>query len=212
MIIRVEGILRRVEQNKVALEVGNLWYEVWVPSSTFNRLPSLGETLILNTLEIIEGESIGTTMRPRLLGFIEPIEREFFQMFTSVSGLGVKKALKAMQMPISEIAAAIELGNEKILRKLPEIGPKTAKKIIAELQGKMSKFALLQESAPSGKYKTSLANDEISDEAFYVLTELLHYSQKEADSLIQSALETDEKFESSEQLLQTIFRMRAAKN
>ena len=116
-----------------------------------------------------------------------------------------------MKMPVSEIAAAIEFADESILKRLPEIGPKTAKKIIAELQGKMSKFALLQEAEPGARIRKA-KGDEVVDEAFYVLSELLHYSLKEAEMLIELAVKENQKYESSEELLQTIFKIRASKN
>jgi Holliday junction DNA helicase RuvA len=138
------------------------------------------------------------------------VEKEFLQVFTSVSGLGIRKALKAMQIPVSEIASAIEYGDESVLKRLPDIGPKTAKKIIAELQGKMSKFALLQESVAI-KVRPKTASEEIVEEAKYVLTELLHYSEKEAVNLLNLASEAGQTYATSEELLQAIFKMRASR-
>ncbi|MCD4657476.1 MAG: hypothetical protein K8S87_08010 [Planctomycetes bacterium] len=210
MIARIEGVYRGIEGTRVYVDVTNIWYEVLIPSGAVAKMPAVGETVIFHTLEIIEGGNIGTIMQRRLIGFLERVEKEFLQVFTSVSGLGIRKALKAMQIPVSEIAAAIELGNESVLKGLPDIGPKTAKKIIAELQGKMSKFALLQESA-STAIKTKTASEEIVDEARYVLTELLHYSEKEAINLLNLTSEDGKTYTTSEELLQAIFKLRAAK-
>ena len=210
MIARIEGIYRGIEGTRVYVDVNNIWYEVLIPSGAVGKMPAVGETVIFHTLEIIEGGNIGTIMQRRLIGFLERVEKDFLQVFTSVSGLGIRKALKAMQIPVSEIAAAIELGNESILKGLPDIGPKTAKKIIAELQGKMSKFALLQESA-SVKVQLRTATEEIVDEAKYVLTELLHYSEKEAIALLNLASEDGKSYSTSEELLQAIFKIRASR-
>ena len=210
MIARIEGIYRGIDGTRVYVDVSNIWYEVLIPSGAVGKMPEIGENIVFHTLEIIEGGNIGTIMQRRLIGFLERVEKEFLQVFTSVSGLGIRKALKAMQIPVSEIAAAIELGDESILKGLPDIGPKTAKKIIAELQGKMSKFALLQESA-SIRVKPRTASEEIVDEAKYVLTELLHYSEKEAVNLLNLASEEGKTYTTSEELLQAIFKLRAAK-
>jgi len=210
MIARIEGIYKGIEGTKVYVDVHNIWYEVYVPSSAIDKMPEIGENLVLHTLEIIEGGNVGTTMHRRLIGFLERVEKEFLQVFTSVSGLGVRKALKAMQIPVSEIASAIEYSDESVLKRLPDIGPKTAKKIIAELQGKMSKFALLQEASGTIKVKPKTASEEIVEEAKYVLTELLHYSEKEAVNLLNLASEAGQVYETSESLLQAIFKIRAS--
>ena len=211
MIARIEGIYRGIDGTRVYVDVNNIWYEIFVPSSAIAKMPEIGENIIFHTLEIIEGGNIGMTMHRRLIGFLERVEKEFLQLFTSVSGLGIRKALKAMQIPVSEIAAAIEFGNESVLKGLPDIGPKTAKKIIAELQGKMSKFALLQESGAI-KVKLRTASEETVDEARYVLTELLHYSDKEAVGLLNLASEDGKTYSTSEELLQAIFKLRAARH
>ena len=82
---------------------------------------------------------------PRLVGFLNQSDLEFFSMLTTVQGLSVKRSLKALTIPVKEMARAIELKNVSILKKLPEIGGKTAEKIIMELKGKVAKFALLRE-------------------------------------------------------------------
>ena len=80
---------------------------------------------------------------PRLVGFLSPIEREFFDMFCEVDGVGVKKALRAMVRPVQEVATMIEEQDAKGLATLPGIGPATADRIIAKLRRRVPKFALL---------------------------------------------------------------------
>ena len=111
-------------------------------------------------------------MTPRLIGFSSQIERQFFELFCSVPGLGVKKALKAMVRPVQDIAKSIEDQDVKSLTTLPGIGPAMAEKIVAQLRRKMAKFALLVQQDP-----TQQAGDierSIVDETFQVLLALGH--------------------------------------
>ena len=82
-------------------------------------------------------------MTPRLIGFLTEVEREFFELFCSVDGVGVKKALRAMVRPVKEVATAIEEQDTKALSALPGIGPAMAERIVAKLRRKVPKFALM---------------------------------------------------------------------
>ena len=82
-------------------------------------------------------------MTPRLVGFDSAIERQFFEVFCSVPGLGVKKALRALVRPVRDIAHSIEQQDIKALTTMPGIGAAMAEKIVAQLRRKMAKFALL---------------------------------------------------------------------
>lgn len=240
MITRMAGVLHAVDGLVATVEVGPFWYEVMVPTSVVTRLPRPGEKIVLHTYSYIDGAGNFGAMHQRLIGFLDQVEREFFLLFTSVSGLGLRKGARAMALPVSRLAAAIEHADERALKNLPEIGPKTAKKIIAELQGKMGKFALLRESraatagttsAPTGGQQAEAAatngapagldagdgveyvpsahpSYEIIDDARSVLVSLLHYSDREAQQMIDRALAIQTTFADADELLQHIFRLR----
>ena len=76
-----------------------------------------------------------------MVGFLNETDRDFFRIFTTVKGIGVRKALRALVRPPTEVAAAIGAKDAKQLSALPEIGPRTAERIIAELHGKLDEFA-----------------------------------------------------------------------
>ncbi len=82
-------------------------------------------------------------MIPRLVGFLSPIEREFFEIFCSVDGVGVRKALRAMVGPVRELARTIQDQDVKMLATYPGIGEATAERIVAKLRRKVGKFALI---------------------------------------------------------------------
>ena len=80
---------------------------------------------------------------PRVVGFLSAIDREFFEIFCSVDGVGVRKALRAMVRPVREIARTIEEQDVKQLSTFPGIGEATAERIVAKLRRKVGKFALI---------------------------------------------------------------------
>jgi len=140
-----------------------------------------------------------------LIGFFEELDREFFELFITVQGLGEKKALKSLILPIKLIALAIENEDRQILRGLPGIGSRMADKIIAELKGKLAKFALIKEdeSIPEKEEKKY----DFKDEAMEVLLQL-EYRRPEAENLIADALKRNRKIATSEELIQDIFKHR----
>ena len=82
-------------------------------------------------------------MVPRLVGFLSAIDREFFDIFCSVDGVGVRKALRAMVRPVRELARTIQDQDVKLLATFPGIGEATAERIVAKLRRKVGKFALI---------------------------------------------------------------------
>lgn len=204
MISKIMGKLDRVTEHSALVNVGGIFYEIMLPSALADRLRkngAIGSDITFHTLDYIEGGSIGNQY-PRLVGFADLIDKEFFSLYTSVPGLGIKKALKSLIIPINEIARAIETEEPNILTKLPGVGQRLAEKIIAELKGKTARFALARESKP-------LAVPEIkpdfAEEVMSVLLQL-QYKKSEAQALLERAMSTGKRFKSSEELLQQIFK------
>lgn len=141
-------------------------------------------------------------LTPRLIGFLNEAEREFFELFCSVDGVGVKKALRAMVRPVREVATAIEEQDIKSLSGLPGIGPATAERIVAKLRRKVPKFALLL--AERNETRSAIVEPDVVSEGFSVLVSLGH-SEKEARRLIDTALEKNEKYTDVQTLLQAVY-------
>ncbi len=116
--------------------------EVLIPAYLARELePQIGTEITLHTHLYLESQGQGTSFIPRLIGFGTIADRSFFEVFTTVKGVGSKKALRAMVEPPSTIASAIISKDAKALTKLPEIGKRTAETIIAQLTGKVERFA-----------------------------------------------------------------------
>jgi len=154
MIAGITGQLDALEGSTAIVrpESGGLSYAVLVPAYLARELESrTSQEITLHTLTIIESHGQGTTMTPRLLGFATIQDRRFFELFTTVKGLGNRKALRALAEPPSRVATMIHARDAKALRGLPEIGARLADTIILELVEKVVGY-LGQDSGagPSG--------------------------------------------------------------
>lgn len=111
--------------------------EVLLPAYVAQRLaPQVGSRVELHTMTYLEGQGQGASFVPRLLGFPSPSDRAFFDLFTSVNGIGNRKALRALAMHPGAIARAIHEQDVKLLATLPEIGKRMAERIVTELSSK----------------------------------------------------------------------------
>lgn len=183
------------------VQVGGLEYEVLVPDMVRRQLQSrIDEEVSLRTIEYLEGNPQKGRLTPRIIGFANEAEREFFDLVCSVDGVGAKKALRAMVRPVREFATAIEEQDIKQLSTLPGIGAAVAERIVAKLRRKMAKFALMV----SADLPDSAAPDVLTD-AYDALISVGHTSQ-DAMSRIETAKESGKKFKTVEDVLAMIYQ------
>ncbi|MCS6863636.1 MAG: Holliday junction branch migration protein RuvA [Gemmataceae bacterium] len=144
MITKMTGLLTRVLDEEVRLQVGPFEYQVLVPEAVRRQIQlRVGQEITLHITEYIEGNSAGSKFVPRRIGFNNEWELEFFELFCTVEKIGVKKALKAMAHPVKSIADAISRQDTKWLSLLPGIGATTAEQIVTTLKRKVTKFVML---------------------------------------------------------------------
>ena len=202
MITKITGIPVSVSGDTLTLAVGAFEYEILIPEfARRNMQDKLHREVSLHTIEYLEGNAMQGRLIPRLVGFLSPIEREFFELICEVDGVGVKKALRAMVRPVQEVADLIEQQDAKGLATLPGIGPATADRIIAKLRRKVPKFALLvaREMAPAADIER-----DILTETFEILRALGH-TDAEARRLLDSALEKKAKYKDVDALLHAVY-------
>ena len=202
VITKIKGQLSSVAEDTLILDIGPFEYQIAIPDFARRQLQSkLNTEISLHTVHYLEGNPMQGKLTPRLIGFLNKAEREFFELFCSVDGVGVKKALRAMVRPVREVATAIEEQDIKSLSGLPGIGPATAERIVAKLRRKVPKFALIAErdDARSAAIPMDVVNEGIS-----VLVSLGH-SEKEARLLIDTALEQNKRYPDVQELLQAVY-------
>jgi len=154
MIARIEGKLVGLDDKSALVQVGSVCYEVLLPGYAVGMLSGrIGDDVALCTMEYYEGTPGGGNLIPRLVGFLSQDEKDFFAKYTSVKGMGIKKGLKSLTIPIATIAGAIEAGDEKILLSLPSVGKRFAQLIIAQLKGKLGDFATGPAAGGSEKFE-----------------------------------------------------------
>jgi len=205
-----EVLYDRIRRNSLLVRSGALCYEVFVPSGIASRLRHAPESerrnpLTLYTIYYIDGGLGGGHLTPKLVGFLDPLDREFFEAFTTVPGVGFMKALKCLVQPLNEIARAIERGDTAFLTGLPGVGTKTAERIVTELRGKMAKFALAPGDVPLSI--ESEPASELRTEALQVL-EQLEYSRAEAQRMVADIFARHKNLKSIEEFLRKVFEQR----
>ncbi|MFA6472074.1 MAG: Holliday junction branch migration protein RuvA [Candidatus Latescibacterota bacterium] len=209
----VRGILDSVTEDQALVEVNGLTYGILISRELTERLITsgkVGQEVVLHTMQYIEGNVGMGNLLPRLVGFLSRADLDFFSLLISVQGLGVKKALRALVVPVKDVAKAIELNDVGTLKRLPEIGNKTAQKIVMELKGKVAQFAFLPEEKIPEAYGTSDMAEEYMAEAFQILLQL-QYSDDEAREMIRRTAKAVPEINTSEKLIQEIFKRHAAR-
>jgi len=202
---RISGSLIERIGNAALVEAAGLGYEIVLPPCIAQKLPTEAGAPV--TLEIYAVVNLdGNTGRFTYYGFTNAIEREFFEALISVASIGPRSAARAFSAPMSTIAAAIDRGDYAFLRNLPGIGQQKARDIVAKLQGKVTKFLLIQNAPPQ---KPS-AIPGFAAETLAVLLQL-GYKRGEGEAMIRQTLEANPAIDESERLLAEIYRRKAEK-
>jgi Holliday junction DNA helicase RuvA len=204
MIAKIVGKLVKLDGDSALVQVGPITYEVMLPGYCVASLAGqIGSEISLCTMEYYEGTPVGGNLVPRMIGFMNTAERDFFTKFISVKGIGIKKALRLLSMPIATIASAIENGDDKLLISLDGVGKRMAGQIIAELKGKLGRFALGAEAAGPLEIKFKPFQAE-------ALEILIAWGEKrnEAIELIELACRRHPDIKSAEQLVPLVYRLK----
>jgi holliday junction DNA helicase RuvA len=210
VLTKVRGILHTVSDECVTLLIEPFEIEVQIPEQTRRLLQSrLGEPVALHTILYIEGGAMVSRLVPRLVGFLSAIDREFFDIFCSVDGVGARKALRAMVRPVRELARTIQDQDVKALSTLPGIGEATAERIVAKLRRKVGKFALIvgpQSAAAPAEANGAPENAEpdVIRDTFAALLSVGH-TDSQAREAIDRVLAGKKKFKSVADMIEAIY-------
>jgi Holliday junction DNA helicase RuvA len=203
MIAKIEGKLIKLDTDCCLVQVGAVGYEVMLPGYCVNELSGrVGSDVTLCTMEYYEGAPGGGNLIPRMVGFLSTAERDFFTKYISVKGMGIKKGLRSLSMPIATIAAAIENADDKTLMSLPAIGRRMAQQIVAELKGKLQSFAAGAEPA-----RQAVGFKPFQIEALEIL---IAWGEKRAEAmeLVELACRKHPDIMSAEALVPLVYRLK----
>ena len=209
MITKISGVLNRVLDEEVRLQVGPLEYQVLVPEFVRRRVQGhVGQELTLHTSEYLDGNPMQGRVVPRLIGFLSETELEFFELFCTVDKVGVRKAIKALMRPVRDIADAIQRQDVKWLSTLPGIGAATSDQIVAKLRRKVTRFALAADgaAAPAGEGAAANVAGAVLEEAYQALLSLGH-SPAEARERLDQVLAGGRSFQSSQEIVMAVYNL-----
>ena len=212
MIASLSGRVRRKLEDRIILECGGIGYEVFLPPIVLRQLEHLhaGDGDGASALSLVTHyHATRDQPRPVLIGFTEELDKEFFEKLITVKDMGPMVAARALAAPIGEIASSIARGDEKYLRSLPGIGPQKAKNIVAQLQGKVAKFALARDgqAMPAPAPRVPEPGDEaVKETVWEVLVKQLGHRPTEASQLIADALKRLPDLVTAEALFDEIYR------
>ncbi len=187
------------DEDRILVLANQVGYEVMLPAVVMKTLSDkdVGDEVTL----FIYYQQSERQPKPVLIGFNNDLEREFFQYFITAEDIGPLKAVKALTVSIGEIAAAIEAKDVGKLKNLKGIGPRTAQKIIATLNGKMGRF--VDDARPP-------ANDDLPEADFIrpvldVLVSQLGHKPADAKKMIGEALKRNHDIRTPEELFDEVY-------
>jgi len=196
----LEGKILAKEEDRILLFVNQVGYEVMLPAVVMDALSpkSVGDEVTL----YIYHQQTERQPKPVLIGFTLEAEKEFFQHFISVEDIGPMKAVKALNIPIRDIARAIELKDAEKLMGLKGIGKRTAQKIIATLEGKMEKFALIRK--PDSEASPPVG--DVAKQVMEVLAGQLGHRMSDAKRMVTEAMNRNQNISTPEELFDEVYR------
>jgi Holliday junction DNA helicase RuvA len=200
MIGYIEGKIIKKENERVLVLANQVGYEILLPAFVMETISpqKAGDEIAFYVFY----QQTERQPKPILIGFHLEAEKEFFQYFISVEDIGPLKAVKALSLPVREVAQAIENRDVQGLTRLKGIGTRTAQKIIATLEGKMGKFALIRKT----EKHVAEAVEDFPEQVFEVLVKQLGHKASDAKRMIADALKRQPATSSPEALLDEIYR------
>lgn len=201
MITFLDGKLTTALPTQAIVEVNGVGYEVFIPLSSYDKLPPVGQAIrILTHLVVREDAHV-------LYGFMTPPERDLFRLLVNnVSGIGPKLALAVLSgMSVTNFKSAVVNSDVATLSKISGLGKKTAERIVLELKDKVGVAAAWEAASAMHAPTPEL---ERANEAVLALI-ALGYKQVEAHRVVRE-LQQKEGEKSPEELVKLALKQIAA--
>jgi Holliday junction DNA helicase RuvA len=187
MIAAIKGTLEVRAPARIVIATAGLGYEIFVPLSTFYRLPALGDTVALEIRQVVREDAI------TLYGFSTPNEKRAFDLLLSVQHVGPKLALAILSvLEPDELVAAIRREDVEKIDAVPGVGPKVAERVVRELRDKVDGLklsdAVVDHANGAGHTSTPAGVPSTGDDAVSALVNL-GVRPAEAKRTVDSVLE-----------------------
>lgn len=178
MIGRIRGILLEKAPPRILVDVMGIGYELQAPMNTFYHMGAVGEEVSLCTHMIVREDA------QLLYGFSAKQECDLFKEVIKISGIGAKAALALLSgLSVEELKRAIVMEEVGLLKKIPGIGPKTAQRIIVELQDKAKKWGATNPLFSANSTQMSQQDNQPINQAIQALVSL-GYKNKDAEKAV----------------------------
>ena len=182
MITQLRGKIIKLNITDVVIDVNGVGYELMVPLSTFDRLPSEGQEITVLTYLHHTDQTMA------LYAFSTEAERELFKMLMTVSGIGPRSALGVLSgISVDNFKGAVSRGDVKLIQSIHGIGPKTAQRIIVELK---ERVGILPSYEQLSKQLEKSPQDKMIADAVLALISL-GYNQQTAHNAVRKVLENN---------------------
>jgi Holliday junction DNA helicase RuvA len=206
MISHLRGVVLKKRRDGVVVEAAGVGYDVLLPGAVAAQLEGVGpgdEIALVISYHLVATPS---RITPLLVGFANDVEREFFEHFISVSGVGPKAAARALTLPFARVAQAIIEEDVAALTLLPGVGRKRAEEIIHQLKDKVAAAALCRTRAEAAP--PTAAGALLEAEA---ILEQLGYSRPEIKAMIENLGDGGRECGTAEEVLALIYARQRAK-
>jgi len=202
VITFLHGRLTHALPTQATIEVNGVGYEVFIPLSSYDKLPAIGQSIeILTHLHVREDAHV-------LYGFMTAPERDLFRLLVNhVSGIGPKLALAVLSgMSVNNFKTAVVNNDVASLSKISGLGKKTAERIVLELKDKVG-VAAAWEAASATHAPTP--EEEQANEAVLALI-ALGYKQVDAHKAVRDLQEKEAAGKTAEELVRLALKRLAA--
>jgi len=201
MITFLDGKLVNALPTQAIIDVGGVGYEVFIPLSSYDKLPAAGQPIrILTHLAVREDAHV-------LYGFMTPAERDLFRLLVNhVSGIGPKLALAVLSgMSLNNFKAAVVNSDVAAISKISGLGKKTAERIVLELKDKLGVAAAWE--AASAAHAPSPEQEQANEAVLALIA--LGYKQVDAHKAVRDLQDKGEA-KSAEELVKLVLKKMAA--
>ena len=132
MIGKLKGMVDSFGDDHVLIDCGGVCYEAFCSGRTLQALPRVGEATVVFIETIVREDMI------RLYGFSSEAEKAWFNLLSTVQGVGARVALSILSvLSPAELSSAIALQDKAMIGRANGVGPKLALRLVTELKGKV---------------------------------------------------------------------------